>query len=103
MAVVMGSGLGPYRLADVASMGPRSDGRGYGGSRPSGPTGWNCFNGSTVGWPWLCGHVAERLRAVVVLQWVHGRMAVVMQAADADRADRAGRFNGSTVGWPWLW
>src|SRR5205823_5765318 len=37
------------------------------------------------------------------LQWVHGRMAVVMTTITSRDVGSSLGFNGSTAGWPWLW
>ncbi len=62
----------------TASMGPRSENRGYGRTRRGRkPCGWR-FNGSTVREPWLCSASANFT------------------------SDDVGGFNGSTVREPWL-
>src|SRR5579862_1364501 len=60
-------------------MGPRSDGRGY------------------------ATHRTNRRPSAFLLQWVHGRMAVVMRNSPSNSSACCWGFNGSTVGWPWLW
>ena len=117
----------PDQCGDVASMGPRSDNRGY-DIGTTGPE--QCrlrFNGSTVREPWLCRGLVDgpacrrrasmgpRSRTVVmptaakngnaaciVLQWVHGPRTVVMLSRRATQRSRRSCFNGSTVREPWL-
>ena len=65
-----------------ASMGPRSENRGYERATEDYRRGAGGFNGSTVREPWLCSRLtgsAYRLRGP--LQWVHGPRTVVMPAA----------------------
>src|SRR5579884_1464054 len=101
--VVMARGIEEREAVSSASMGPRSENRGYGPSaapsiprragfngstvgepwlwplRASGCTEWMpSFNGSTVGEPWLCTMLKAKLLAELLLQWVHGRRTVVM-------------------------
>ncbi len=77
--VVIGSGAGAGRAAASASMGPRSENRGYPG------------NGACdAGWQEM-------------LQWVHGPRTVVIWGWIRPTSCRHGhRFNGSTVREPWL-
>ncbi len=93
---------GPHRIEhDGASMGPRSENRGYylppmssnSSARASmGPRSEN--RGYS---PY--GHKEERQSR---LQWVHGPRTVVIRFQGGEEARRQGRFNGSTVREPWL-
>ena len=76
----------------MASMGPRSDNRGYGALIT-----WKNGYGSTVGlWE---GSAAGADRPVKTLQWVHGRITVVMSCPLAiSMLLTSLGFNGSTVG-----
>ena len=82
----------------LASMGPRSETvvmharlLRHGGRAIS-------FNGSTVGEPWLCHARKAESRLHDRLQWVHGRITVVMRSHHVRMEVADQRFNGSTVG-----
>src|SRR5947209_3073395 len=87
-----------------ASMGPRSENRGYGphlgsqgvhgGGASMGPRSEN--RGYAV-WP------GASLISAARLQWVHGPRTVVMVGASSPTSLANGSFNGSTVREPWLW
>ena len=87
-----------------ASMGPRSENRGYG---------WLPTRAeSAADWlQWVHGPRTVVMRpdtvecrcACTELQWVHGRITVVMLARDGDLDGDSTGFNGSTVREPWLW
>src|SRR5207249_1044094 len=61
-----------------------------------------CFNGSTVGGPWLTWVGVHILEGPVELQWVHGRGTVVNASTTSRTTGWTSCFNGSTVGGPWL-
>ena len=76
-----------------ASMGPRSENRGYVTPATVVAAGSpGCFNGSTVREPWLWS--GKRRKALSMeLQWVHGPRTVVMQGQpDAGEGRRAARL-----------
>ena len=78
--VVMLTSVRWIALPIAASMGPRSENRGYDFSlEQANALRVECFNGSTVREPWLCGGKVTRVsRLENGLQWVHGPRTVVM-------------------------
>ena len=88
----------------VASMGPRSENRGYGLDNTNVDAGvQHGFNGSTVREPWLCVVEGRCRRSASWLQWVHGPRTVVMGIGGNKGTGSSPSFNGSTVREPWLW
>ena len=85
----------------LASMGPRSENRGYKAIAAITKAEQPCFNGSTVREPWLFCDTSMSKDAKKKLQWVHGPRTVVMSRDLGSVQDEIG-FNGSTVREPWL-
>ena len=65
----------------AASMGPRSENRGYGRRRIVVEVSPVRFNGSTVREPWLCNATGPWAWMSDALQWVHGPRTVVMSCS----------------------
>ena len=82
----------------MASMGPRSDNRGYAERQTAGPSGIRSLQ-------WVHGRITVVMKAKSVpssayrqLQWVHGRITVVMTVEFTEILEGWECFNGSTVG-----
>ena len=89
----------PGLCAQVASMGPRPDGRGRRAGGPGQPLTSNGFNGAAAGWPRKGIRRINALDPIFRLQWGRGRMAAEGKGRRKGGV-RIACFNGAAAGWP---